>query len=727
MAAGISPGAVRRPFRPGIATRIACFLLAAFAAAGAGEAPAQSSRDPVSLVAGSLRVDQGSERLVASDGVTAYYRDQILRTDRIVYDRRAGRLMISEPLTMVSGGDVAIARSADVSDDFRDAIIDSANVLIGQELQLAAARMVRRDGRYKILANAIASSCRICSESDVPAWRIRSRSVIHDEQDKKIYFEGAVLEIAGIPVAYVPNLRVPDPSVRRASGFLVPTLITSNTLGTAARLPYYLVLSDHADVTLAPFVSTGGSAILEAEFRRNFGRGNVRFDGAVALADALNPEGHGSFLRGNGQFSLPREFELTFEVEAASNKTFPAQYRYSGQDRLLSRLDVERTRAGSYLGFGASQVQSLRTNETDRQVPLVLPDIRYYRTWNPRPGSGTVGLRAHSLNLIQRTGDGFTRNGLHIDWRNRWQLKRGLQLGVAGEVGVLHYATQNLPDPGPGTGSLVAFDRLGAAELRWPLSLTAGETLHRLGPVVQVVWSPDDADDRPDREGVRFNFEDSNLLSPDRIPGFDRPERGLRANVGVNYGLFRPSGLSIDATVGRVFRERDLKQFDPASGHAGKSSSYVGALHLSLPNRLELASLGVFDDRLRFSKFEQSVAYTGREYEVGLNYIDVAGSAAEEGGQSRAAREITVDGRLALNSRVDLHGSLRRNLISNKTTEGEFGMRFTSECTTVLLSFSLSAATSGIVEPTRELSLTVELLGLSGRPSRTTQRQNCVS
>ncbi len=719
MAAKPSRGAARRrPLRrKNLAPRVSCFLLAAFVAAGVGEATAQSTQDPVSLVAGSLRVDQGAERLVASNGVTVYFRDQILRTERIVYDRGTGRLMISDPLTIVSGEEVAIARSADVSDDMRDGIIDSANVLIGQELQLAAARLVRQDGRYKFLGNAVASSCRICSDSDVPAWRIRSRRVIHDELERKIYFEGAILEVAGLPVAYVPNLRVPDPSVRRASGFLVPTLITSNTLGTAVRQPYYLVLSDHEDVTLAPFVSSGGSAILEAEYRRNFRRGQVKFDGAVAFADALNPEGLGSFLKGNGQFSLPREFMLNFEVEAASNKTFPAQYRYSGQDRLLSRMDIERTRAESYLGFSASQVQSLRTKETDLQIPFVLPDIRYHRTWNPGPGSGTVGLRAHSLNLIQKTGDGFTRTGLHVDWRNRWQADHGLQLGVAGEAGILHYLTENRPDAG--TGSLVAFDRLGAAELRWPLSLTTGETLHRLSPVIQVVWSPDNADDRPNREGVRFNFEESNLFALNRIPGFDRPERGLRANIGANYGLLRPSGLSVDATIGRVFRERDLEQFDPKSGHAGKSSSYIGSLQLSLANRLELASLGVFDDSLRFSKFEQSVSYSSRRYDVGLNYIDVAGS--------RTARELTVDGRLSMTPRVDLYGSLRRNLVSNKTTEGELGIRFRNECTTVLLSFSLSAATSGIVEPTRELSLTVELLGLSGRPSRTTQRLNCVS
>ena len=46
--------------------------------------------------------------------------------------------------------------------------------------------------------------------------------MIHDGNEKMIYFEDARLEFFGKPVAYMPYFSAPDPTVKRKSGFLIP-------------------------------------------------------------------------------------------------------------------------------------------------------------------------------------------------------------------------------------------------------------------------------------------------------------------------------------------------------------------------------------------------------------------------------------------------------------------------------------------------------------------------
>ena len=54
-------------------------------------------------------------------------------------------------------------------------------------------------------------------------------------------------------------------------------------------------------------------------------------------------------------------------------------------------------------------------------------------------------------------------------------------------------------------------------------------------------------------------------------------------------------------------------------------------------------------------------------------------------------------------------GAWTHNLETGSATEGEFGIRYENECVAVDLSLSLQYEGSGIVRPTRELGLRVEL------------------
>ncbi len=665
---------------------------------------------PVSIVAGRIEVLADSQVLIASGGVTIHHRDQIVRTERLTYNQLTKRLSIDQPLVLVTEDGVAIAELARLSDDLENGVIRSVQILTRRQLQLAANSMHLSQGRYRILTNAVASSCRICRTGDTPDWQVRADEVLYDELEQRIYFENAVLEVAGIPVLHVPSLSIPGPEIDRASGFLVPTIITSTVLGTGFKLPYYIARSDHDDMTLTPFVTTEGGAVLETEYRRNFRSGQIQIDGAVLLAGGIGDDRLASYIAGSGQFALPRDFHLEFDASLASNKSFTALYGYEKRDRLVSEIDIERTRPDSHLGFGASLVQSLRTNEIDQQVPLVLPEFHYRQITRPSRDLGTVGFRAHAVNLSRKHGNRLFRFGAHVDWKNRWQAWNGVQLGVSGEIVGLGYNFNKYKftdDSEVRSGSTGSVDPVVAVDLRWPLGKTTRPGVrHRLEPIIQLVWRPNRTHDTPDEDSRLVEFEAANLFSFNRFPGYDQMERGITANVGASYSILTDSGFSTDAMIGQVLRYRDLGQFSDEPDLSGRSSDYVVSLNMSLRDQLDLTTLGVFDGDFRFSKFEQEASYRHGRFETGLSYVSLAGT--------EPSQELILSARYNVSDVAQLRGSLRRNLESHKTTEAEIGFSIRNECTVIDFFFSLDAAGTGIVMPDRQIGLTIELLGLSG-------------
>ena len=72
-----------------------------------------------------------------------------------------------------------------------------------------------------------------------------------------MYFEDARLEFFGVPLAYMPYFSAPDPTVKRKTGFLMPTFgIELASTASRVTIPYYWALAPNYDVTLTPTITT---------------------------------------------------------------------------------------------------------------------------------------------------------------------------------------------------------------------------------------------------------------------------------------------------------------------------------------------------------------------------------------------------------------------------------------------------------------------------------------
>jgi hypothetical protein len=67
-------------------------------------------------------------------------------------------------------------------------------------------------------------------------------------------------------------------------------------------------------------------------------------------------------------------------------------------------------------------------------------------------------------------------------------------------------------------------------------------------------------------------------------------ESGSRANIGGKYILYEPNGWEFTTTAGRVYRQKNLKQFDSSksTGLDKLNSDYVSAFSLSSPQNFKI-------------------------------------------------------------------------------------------------------------------------------------------
>ncbi|WP_112323871.1 LPS-assembly protein LptD [Oceanibium sediminis] len=700
--------------------RSLALLVCLHVAAQAQDAP------PATLYADNLRYDTANQQVIATGDVEATFGPYRLQADTLRYDARAGTLEASGAIRLrTPEGMVLLASLAELSTDFREGLIEGARLIFDQQFQVAAATGQRSAGRFTSLNTAVASSCTVCIENPTPIWRIRARTVVHDEQTQRLYFDHVVLDAFGVPVLYLPKLSVPEPGVTRAPGFLIPSLSTSESYGIGAKLPYFLPMGDHADVTLTPFVTTDDAILLEGQYRHRFAAGRIRIDGAFALNDGQGERFSRGYVDAAGQFTLPRDFDLEFQLNRASDRSFLGQFNYSDADRLESFASVSRIRRNSRFDLRTEAYQTLREDEQQSEIPFVLPSATYRRTWSDTRIGGTLGVEADFLTLQRESGRDVMRLGLGVDWRGETTLSNGIRLSSVLGADVDAYSVNNDPTFGPGT--LVRTTPFGAVTLRWPLARQGARAIHVIEPMVQLVYSDSFGDrDVPNEDSLLPEFDTTNLLSLNRFPGRDRREQGFRVNSGISYTRIDPLGWSIGATIGRVFKPDADQALFAGSGLRPAASNYVAALSLDIADRFSLVGRSLFDDRLEFRRGEFEFDYTTPGFDVGAAYTYLSRDDSDPLlGLLNERREISFESRYRFRPNWELDAAWTYDLADDRSISASGGITFGNECLLASFGVSRSFTSANDVPQDTRLSLEVELAGVGSSSSEGWPARQC--
>jgi len=693
--------------------------------ANAQQAPATGDAiQPAMLVADQVFIS--SDRvLIAQGNVEAFQGEIRLHAQKITFDRDSGTLVIEGPIRIEQGGEITIlANAAEMDKDLRNGILSGARMVFQQQLQLASVQMTRVSGRYTQLYKTAATSCQVCDDGKPPLWQIRAQKVTHDQLERQLYFENAQFRILDVPVFYFPGLRLPDPTLERATGFLVPSVRTTSNLGTGLKVPYFFTLGENRDLTLAPYLSSK-TRTLDARYRQAFRNGNIEFEGAVTRDD-LQPGDTRGYLFGDGAFDLRRGFKLEFEIKTTSDDAYLADYGLPDLDRLRSQLTLTQVRRDSLFRAGAFYYKTLRDTDEQTEIPSSVADIFYQKRYHPDQLGGELQMTLHAhghsrTSNVDVIGRDVARVTVDSDWQRSWHLLNGViaqtQLGLSADAFDIH-------DDSAYASSASRLTPRGAVTLRLPMTRrTASGASHFLEPIVQLGWSDVIGDDVPNDESNFVEFDQGNLLELSRFPATDAREDGISLVYGFNWARYAAGGWQANATVGQVFRETADSQFTKSSGLSGTSSDILLAGQLKLDTGLAITARGLLNGSLNFSKAEIRGDWISDRAELSSSYLWL-GTDPDEG-RSEETSEIWFDGSYQIHPNWSASANLRYDISDARASRAGLGFVYSNECVKVDLSVNRRYTSTSSVEPTTDFGFTIALNGFSVDGGTKKYRRSC--
>lgn len=682
---------------------------------------------PATLIADNIRFD-GGDSVSARGSVEVFYNGARLRAQSITFDGATDTLQVEGPLTLTdaSGNAVIVAEFAQLSDDLQNGVLQSARLVLDRQLQIAATEIDRSEGRYTQLYQAVASSCEVCFENPTPLWEIRARRIIHDEQEQQLYFENAQFRIMGVPVFFLPRMRLPDPTLERATGFLAPSIRADDRTGTQIRVPYFVRLGDHADVTITPWIGVGAQT-LEARYRQAFRNGEVEIEGAVSWDD-LTDDDTRAYLFGTGQFDLARDFTLDLQVQAVSDRGYLTTYGFTDPDILESFARISRVRRDEYIEASATLYQSIREGVDNDTLPTRVAHAEITRRITPPligglltaelEGTGFYRFSTAEATMTDPNGRDVFRVTGELDWQ-RSETFGGL---LTTFETALHGGIYNTQQGGTLNGAETRLTPYAAVEFRYPMqAVSPGGVSHVIEPIAQLVWSETYGNEVPNEDSFIVEFDEANLFSLDRFPGSDEREVGPRANVGLSYSRIAPSGWTLGVAGGVVFRTDEQNQLTDGSGLNGVQSDFLMATHLSYNDQLTLVNRSLFDNGLDFTSSELSLYWSGDRHDLVTSYTYLEADLGEDRPEDLA--EWAFDANYNLNSGWEAGVNWRYDFMETSPTRAGLSLGFQNGCVDMEFSVSRRYTTSTTLEPATSFGFTVSLAGFgAGREGRSTAR-----
>ena len=401
----------------------------------------KSGQKQMLVQAREIDYDHTNHRVAAVGNVQIYYGGSTIEADKVIYDQTTKRLHAEGNVRLTEeDGKVTFGDIMDLADNYRDGFVDSLRLDTPDQTRMAAARAERSSGNYTVFHNGVYTACAPCKDDPKkpPLWQVKAVRMIHDQDEKMIYFEDAKLEFFGVPMAYLPFFSAPDPTVKRKTGFLMPSVQSSSKYGIGFEIPYYWALAPDYDLTLAPLITSKQGPLMQGEFRQRLINGaySIRASGlrqldkdAFIRSDGTSTPGYRDYrgsIESNGQFAINHQWVWGWDAVALSDKTYLQDYNphlshYRITDPLANGVSEGVSQAyltgrGNRSYFDARSIYYLGFSEADsqRQIPVIHPVIDYTYTFDHPVIGGELGYNINftSLSRTDANFDAITQSAL---------------------------------------------------------------------------------------------------------------------------------------------------------------------------------------------------------------------------------------------------------------------------------------------------------------------------
>ena len=241
------------------------------------------------------------------------------------------------------------------------------------------------ENQQSTITKGIFTTCK--KRDNCPPWQFSAEQITHDKENKEISYKDALLKVYNIPIFYFPKFFHPDPTVKRKTGFLIPSIVNSKNSGSFLSTPFFYAIADNKDFTFSPRFFSNEKFLLQTEYRHKQFEGDHILDASLFTEKNDKSKSHFfyEFYKKKSQENYDFS-EFNLKIQSVSNDI------YLKSNKLKSELIKDNNFLENSISFdlysndlsvnlNAVIYEDLNKKESDR-YEYVLPRIQLSKNFN---------------------------------------------------------------------------------------------------------------------------------------------------------------------------------------------------------------------------------------------------------------------------------------------------------------------------------------------------------
>jgi LPS-assembly protein len=615
---------------------------------------------------------------------------QQLKANRATYDQNSGGISAQ--------GDVMIRDSEIIlnAEQGEWSMTDDKGTLIDAEYRLkemharGEASHVHRQGKTRTKLKS--ATYTTCSPGD-DAWLLQASKVDLNHTEAVGSAQNVVVRLGGVPVFYTPYISFPL-SDERKSGFLTPSLGSSDETGFDVSTPYYWNISPNMDATLTPRYMSDRGLLLSSEFRYLTDNSEGKLDAGFLGSDSLKNSGDDL----NSNYHEDRKHFTWQNRSYLGRWSSNLDYNYVSDDEYLedfgsnlsiaSTTHLNRNLDVSYSGNNwnfLGRVQGYQTL-TDVSKPYQrLPQLKLTALLPDQMMGMTYGLTTEYVDFDHDTNVAGQRFNIEPSVSLPW---RSAAAFVTPRVALNHTrydldknVTTNIDKTPTRTVPITSLD--SGLFFERELSFAGDGFIQTLEPRAFYLYVPNrDQDDIPDFDTSLRTFNMGQLFSYDRFSGTDRIGDANQLSLALTSRFInqKTGRENVRLSLGQIryFRDRKVSLGSTTYDANRSDSDMVAEMAASLAKQWTLRGEIQWNPHGNTSNMSAlSLRYRGDNgslFNVSHRYR------RDNITSSRGLEQIDISTKVPINRQWNIVGRLYRSLKDTTTLETLAGIEYDSCC-----------------------------------------------
>ena len=546
-----------------------------------------------------------------------------------------------------------------------------------------------------------------------PPWKLVAEKIIHDKEKQKISYENAKLYLYGYPVFYTPIFFHPDPTVKRQSGFLTPSITNSTLLGNGINLPYYFALAEHKDATLNPKIYADENPVIQTEYRHVT-------KNSYSILDASFNQGYKKTSNKKTDGSRNHIFarsDIDLDLETFDESKLSINFQKTSNDTYLKVHDINSKIMKSNTIMNSSMAMNLSKNDsnmeinmdvyedlskTDERYEFVVPNYNYQNKLSSFEELGLLSFQSRGYYKNYQTNKKQTKLVNDFYWNsNDYISNSGIVTKIEGNLKNSNYRAENTLDHKNEKNNI---ELMGAVSIlsSLPLEKQSENYKKTLTPKLMLRTAPGHMRNMSDSS---LKLAMSNLYSLNKLASIDVIETGTSLTLGADYNYKDKNDFEkFNLSVGQVFNYDDNADMPTKSTLNEKTSEMVGSVNyylnefskvgykFSLDNNYSTLNYNEIAGIFKINKLVTNFEYLEENNHIGNNHYINAGLALE------------------LNESNSLKFKTRENFTTDATEFYNISYQYENDCLRAAIEYNKSFYSDNDLEPSENIMFTLTII-----------------